>query len=54
MFFEKHPWIDFTGRIRIRYRDQNRIAIDPDWFSIAIVIAIACSKPGPGFEMIFF
>jgi hypothetical protein len=31
--------------------DQNRIAIDPDWFLIAIMIAIAFSKPGSGYEM---
>ena len=31
--------------------DQNRIAIDPDWFLIAIMIAIAFSKPGSGCEM---
>jgi hypothetical protein len=40
----KQPWIDFTGRTGIRFSDQNRIAIDPDWFLIAIVIAIAISK----------
>jgi hypothetical protein len=29
-----HLWIDFTGRTGIRFRDQNRMAIDPDWFLI--------------------
>jgi hypothetical protein len=28
----KHPGIDFTGRTAIRFRDQKRIAIDPDLF----------------------
>ena len=38
--------IDFHMKIGIRFCDQNRIAIDPDWFLIAIVIAIAGSKSG--------
>jgi hypothetical protein len=49
--WRKHPWIDFTGRAGIRFSDQNRIAIDPDWFLIAIMIAIAVSKSGSGCEM---
>jgi len=47
----KHPWIAFTGRTGIRFWDQNRIAIDPDWFLIAIMIAIAVSKSGSDCEM---
>jgi len=42
------------GRTGIRFCDQNRIAIDPDWFLIAIVIAIAFSKSGPDYKMMFF
>jgi hypothetical protein len=41
---------NFHGSI-LRFCDQNRIAIDPDWFLIAIVIAIAFSKSGSGCEM---
>jgi len=47
----KYPWIDFTGRSLFRFCDQNRIAINPDWFSIAIMIAIAVSKSGSGYAM---
>jgi hypothetical protein len=47
----KHSWIDFTGRTGIRFCAQNRIAIDPDWFLIAIMVAIAVSKSGSGCEM---
>jgi hypothetical protein len=46
--------IDFTGKIGIRLRNENRSLIFPERFSIAIVIAIAVSKPGPGCEMMFF
>jgi hypothetical protein len=42
----KPLWIDFSGRTGIRFCDQNRIAIDPDWFSIGIMIANAKSKSG--------
>ena len=31
----------FSRKNGIRFCDQNRIAIDPDWFFIAIRIAIA-------------
>jgi hypothetical protein len=41
----------FTGRPGIRFCDQNRIAIDPDWFLIAIMIAIAVLKSGSDYEM---
>ena len=51
MFWRKHPWIDFTGRTGIRFCDQNRIAIYPERFSIAIMIAIAFSKSGSDCEM---
>jgi hypothetical protein len=47
LLWRKHPWIDFTGRTGIRFCDQNRIAIDPDWFLIAIAIAV--SKSGSNF-----
>ena len=42
----KHPRIDFTGKTGIRFCAQNRIAIDPDWFLIAIMVAFAFSKSG--------
>jgi len=46
--------IDFIAKIGIRLRNENRSLIFPERFSIAIVIAIAVSKPGPGCEMMFF
>jgi hypothetical protein len=49
-----YPVIDFAGGTAIRFCDQNRIAIDPDWFLIAIMIAIAVSKSGPDCAMMFF
>jgi hypothetical protein len=51
LLWRKHPWIDFTGRTGIRFCDQNRIAIDPDWFLIAITITIAFSKSGSDCKM---
>jgi hypothetical protein len=48
---QKHSWIGFTGRTWIRFCDQNPIAIDPDLFLIAIMIAITVSKPGSNWEM---
>jgi hypothetical protein len=42
-----HPRIDFTGKIRFRLRDENRLLIFPEQFSIAIVIAIAVLKSEP-------
>jgi len=32
-------------------RNEKRIAIDPDWFLIAIMIAIAVLKSGSDYEM---
>jgi hypothetical protein len=46
LHWEKQPEIDFTGRSAIRFCDQKLIAIDPDLFLIAIVIAITVLKPG--------
>jgi hypothetical protein len=46
-----HPQIDFTGRTWTRFWDQNRIAIDPDWFLIAVMIAIAVLKSRSDCEM---
>jgi len=46
--------IDFHMKIGIRSRDENRSAIFPERFSIAIVIAIAVSKPEPDCEMMHF
>jgi len=51
LVWKEHPEIDFTGRTGIRFCDQNRIAIDPDWFLIAIMIAITFSKSGSDCEM---
>jgi hypothetical protein len=42
----------FAGRTGNRFCDQKRIAIDQDWFLIAIMIAIAVSKSEPDCEMI--
>jgi len=42
---------DFSGRTGIRFSDQNRSPIFPDWFSIAIVIAISVSKSLIDFKM---
>jgi len=47
----KLPRIDFTGGTGIRFCDHYRVAIDPDRFSIAIMIAVTVSKPGSGYEM---
>jgi hypothetical protein len=44
----------FTERTGIRFCDQNRIAIDPDWFLIAIMIAIAFSKSGSDCQKVLF
>jgi hypothetical protein len=37
----KHPWIDFEIKIADRFRNENRSAIFPEWFLIAITIAIS-------------
>jgi hypothetical protein len=47
----KHPRMDFTGKTGIRFCAQNRIAIDPDWFYNAILIAIAVSESGSDSEI---
>jgi hypothetical protein len=39
--------VDFPVKIGIRLRNENRLLIFPERFSIAIVIAIAFSKSGP-------
>ena len=41
----------FYRKNRNRFCNQNRIAIDPDWFLIAIMIAIAVLKSGSDCEM---
>jgi hypothetical protein len=46
--------IDFTGKIGIRLRNENRLLIFLERFSIAIVIAITFSKSGPDYEMMLF
>jgi hypothetical protein len=51
MICRKPSWIDFSGRSGILFCDRNRIAIDPDLFLIAIMIAIAFSKSGSGCAM---
>ena len=45
---------DLQIKIADRFYRENRLLIFPDRFSIAIVIAIAFSKPGSGCEMVFF
>jgi len=32
-------------------RNENRLLVFPEWFSIAIVIAIGFSKPGSDYKM---
>ncbi|HII99520.1 MAG TPA: hypothetical protein HA272_09785 [Methanoregula sp.] len=32
LLWRKRPWIDFAGKVGIRFCNQNRIAIDPDRF----------------------
>ena len=46
MLCQKTSMDRFYRKNRLRFCDQNRIVIDPDWFSIAIVIAIAFSSSG--------
>jgi hypothetical protein len=46
--------IDFTGKIGIRLRNENRLLIFPERFSFAIVIAIAVLKSGSDREMMLF
>jgi len=46
--------IDFSMKTGIRLCNENRSAIFPEWFSIAIVIAIVFSKPEPGCKMMHF
>jgi hypothetical protein len=46
--------IYFSMKIGIRLCNENRSAIFPEWFTIAIVIAIAFSKPEPACEMMHF
>jgi hypothetical protein len=46
--------IDLKIKNADHFPDQNRSAIFPERFSIAIVIAIAISKSGPDGEMKFF
>jgi hypothetical protein len=50
LIWRKHQWTDFHLKNAIRFCDQNRIAIDPDLFLIAIMIAITVSKSGSDCE----
>jgi hypothetical protein len=47
----KKTQIDFVGKTGIRFSHENRSAIFPERFLIAIVIAIAISKSGSDFQM---